>query len=286
MYGKLILATVLALAMASTACGGIILDGSGNVTNWGLTPFSSPNQSNLHQGNMWSTIQNNYAPISYPSVGRLPSGGEGYDLEELHLRIANQQVQLLLVTSTPWISQGFNLGDMMLTINGQKFGVVTQSANQGLTQGALYRLGNSGDTVGLQQVSGSYWASTAPLANDYGPNATIPNIVGPWAVSGGISPSELLGLAQISSATYNYGGAENSTFLLQYDLDISLLGLSEPGDVTAQVAWGCGNDVIRTSGGPVTAVPEPGTVFMLTAGSVFMYVSSRRKRRQQQQKKA
>jgi hypothetical protein len=284
MYGKLILAMVLALAMASTAYGGIIVDGSGNVTNWGLTPLALPNQSNLHQGNTWSTIQNNYAPISYLSGGRQPSGGEGYDLEELHLRITNQQVQLLLVTSAPWISQGFNLGDMMLTIDGQKFGVVTQSANQGLTQGALYRLGNSGDTVGIQQLSGSYWASTAILANDYGPDATISNIIGPWAVSGGISPSELLGMAQVSSTTYNYGGAENGTFLLEYDLDFSLLGLSEPGDITAQVAWGCGNDVIRTSGGPVPVVPEPGTVLMLAAGSVFMYVTSRRKRRQQKQK--
>jgi hypothetical protein len=288
MYGKLILATVLTMAMASAACGNIILDGSGNVTNWGLTPFSLPNQTNLHQGNTWSTTANNYAPINYPSIGRQPSGGEAYDLEELHVRITNQQVQFLLVASTPWVSQSwgnnFYLGDVMLSIDGQRFGVVTQSANQGLAQGALYRLGNTGDTVGIQQQGGSYWASTALVANDYGPDTTISNIVGPWAVSGSVSSSQLLGLAQISSATFNYGGSENGTFLLEYAFDTSLLGLSQPGDITAQVAWGCGNDVIRTSGGTVPTVPEPGTLLMLAAGSVFMYVSSRRKRLERRQK--
>jgi hypothetical protein len=289
MYGKLILAAVLAMAMASSACGGIILDGEGNVTNWSLTPFALSNQSNLHQGNTWSTIQNNYAPISYPSIGRQPSpgnnsGGEVYDLEELHVRITGQQVQLLLVASTPWVSQwgGNNiyLGDMMLTIDGRRFGIVTQSATQGLEQGALYRLANPGDTVGIQRQAGSYGDWTALMANDYGPNATVSNIIGPWAVSSSISTSELLGTAQISSATFNYGGSENGTFLLEYVFDIGLLGLSEPGDVTAQVAWGCGNDVIRTSGGTVPVVPEPGTVILLAAGSVFMFVSSRRQRRQ------
>ncbi|MCX5682489.1 MAG: PEP-CTERM sorting domain-containing protein [Planctomycetota bacterium] len=281
MFGKWFLATVLAMAMASAACGSIILDGSGNVTNWGLTPFSLPNQTNLHQGNTWSTIANNYAPINYPGEGRLPSGGEAYDLEELHLRITDHQVQFLVVTSAPWVNQSwgnnFYLGDMMLSINGQKFGIVTQAANQGLTQGALYRLDNPGDTVGIQPQAGSYWNYAPTVANDYGPDATVSNIVGPWAVSGGISPSELLGLAQVSSATFNYGGAENGTFLLEYTFDTSLLGLSQPGDITAQIAWGCGNDVIHTTGGPV---PEPGTILMLAAGSVFMYVSSRRKRLQ------
>ncbi|MCX5682488.1 MAG: PEP-CTERM sorting domain-containing protein, partial [Planctomycetota bacterium] len=121
-----------------------------------------------------------------------------------------------------------------------------------------------------------------------GPNATVSNIIGPWAISGGISPSEQLGLAQISSATFNYGGSENGTYLLEYTFDTSLLGLTQPGNITAQVAWGCGNDVIRTttSGGTVHAVPEPGTLLMLAAGSAYVYVTSRRKQRRQQRQKA
>jgi len=288
MHGKWILAAILTAAMASAAYGDIILDGSGNVVNWGLKPFTLPNQSNLQQGNMYSTIQNGYSPISYQSIGHQPSpglnaGGEVYDLEELHLRVVDQQVQMLLVTSTPWVTQSWGnniyLGDMMLSIDGQRFGIVTQSANQGLAQGALYRLANPGDTVGIQQQAGSYWDVTTLMANDYGPNATVSQIVGPWAVSKNISPSQLLGTAQISSATFNYGGPENGTFLVEYTFDGSLLGLGDGGTVTAQTAWGCGNDVIRTSA-PVTAVPEPGTIFLLAAGSMFTYVSSRRQRRQ------
>jgi len=288
MHGKWILAAILTAAMASAAYGDIIFDGSGNVVNWGLKPFTLPNQSNLQQGNMYSTIENGYSPISYPGVGHQPSpglsaGGEVYDLEELHLRVVDRQVQMLLVTSTPWVTQSWGnnvyLGDMMLSIDGQRFGIVTQSANQGLAQGALYRLDNPGDTVGIQQQAGSYWNSTTLMANDYGPNATVSQIIGPWAVSKNISPSQLLGTAQISSATFNYGSPENGTFLVEYSFDGSLLGISDGGTVTAQAAWGCGNDVIRTSA-PVTAVPEPGTIFLLAAGSMFMYVSSRRQRRQ------
>lgn len=287
MRNKWVLAAILTLAMASAASGSIILDGSGTVVNWGLRPFTLPNQSNLHQGDIWSTIQNNYAPINYQGVGYQPSpgntaGGEVYDLEELHVRIIDHQLQMLLVTSTPWITQSWGnniyLGDMMLTIDGQRFGVVTQSASQGLAQGSIYRLGNAGDTVGIQQQNGSYWNYPTLVANDYGPSATVANVVGPWAVSNTISPGELLGMAQVSSATFDYGGAENGTFLVEYTFDTNLLGLSQPGNVTAQTAWGCGNDVIRTAGATVPTVPEPGAMILLAAGSAFMYVSSRRKR--------
>ena len=291
MHGKWILAAVLAAAMASAAYGNIILDGSGNVVNWNLKPFTLANQANLQQGDVYSTIQNGYSPINYAGVGHQPSpglsaGGEVYDLEELHVRVVDHQLQLLLVTSTPWATTAWGnnvyLGDMMLAIDGRQFGIVTQSATQGLAQGALYRLGNPGDTVGIQQQSGSYWNVPTLMANDYGPNATVSQIIGPWAVSKTMSPGELLGMAQVSSATFNYGSPENGTFLLEFVFNTDLLGLSEPGNITARTAWGCGNDVIRTSGGTVPAVPEPGTVVLLAAGSVFMYVSSRRQRRRRQ----
>lgn len=289
MHGKWILAAVLTAAMAPAAYGSLILDGSGNVVNWNLRPFTLPNQANLQQGDMYSTIQNGYSPINFAGVGHQPSpglyaGGETYDLEELHVRVADHQMSLLLVTSTPWVAQSWGhnvyLGDLMLTIDDQRFGIVTQSATQGLAQGSIYRLANPGDTVGIQQQSGSYWNVPTLMDNDYGPNATVSQIIGPWAVSKTISPGELLGLAQVSSATFNYGSPENGTFLLEYVFDTSLLGLPQPGNITAQVAWGCGNDVIRTSGGTVPAVPEPSTVVLLAAGSLFMYVSSRRQRRQ------
>ncbi|MBM4018627.1 MAG: PEP-CTERM sorting domain-containing protein [Planctomycetes bacterium] len=286
MRSKWFLPAFLAAVLAPSA-GGMIIDSSGNIIDWGITPFSQPNGSDIHSGSLWATIQNNYAPISYPGVGREPSpgvtrGGEQYDLEELYLRIQDHQVQLLVITSSAWSTQAWGntvyLGDMFLTIDGQEFGIVTQQANAGLAQGAIYRLDSSGDTKGIQQQAGSYYNSTTLVANDYGPSATIPDIIGPWAVSGSIDPDQLLGTASMSWATYNYGGAENGTFILEYAFSGDLLGLLNPGDLTAQISWGCGNDVIRTDGPTVPVVPEPATVLLVAAGGTFVYLTSRRQR--------
>ena len=102
--------------------------------------------------------------------------------------------------------------------------------------------------------------------------------MGPWAVSGSIGAGLLIGLAGVSAATFNYGGREDGTFLLEYSFDSTLLGLMEPANLTAQVTWGCGNDVIRTQGATVPAVPEPATLFLMTAGGTFVFLTSRRQR--------
>jgi len=60
-----VLAAALAALLPATALG-MIIDSAGNITDWGLRPFSEPNQQDRHQGNLWSTIENNYSPISYP----------------------------------------------------------------------------------------------------------------------------------------------------------------------------------------------------------------------------
>ena len=286
MRGKLLLAAFLT-AVLTPGAWGMIIDSSGIVTDWGLKPFTSPNGSDIPGTNRWSTIQNNYAPIDYPGIGHQPcpgnaSGGEVYDLEELHIRVQDTRIQLLLVTSSAWSNPSwggpFYLGDMFLTVDGQKYGIVTQTDNQGLAQGAIYRLDLDGDTQGIQRQTGSYYASTALVDNDYGPQATIPQVVGPWAVSGSIDPGQLLGMAGVSAATFNYGGREDGTFLLEYSFESTLLGLAKPGNLTAQVTWGCGNDVIRTRGATVPPVPEPATLFMMAVGGTFVFLTSRRQR--------
>ena len=286
MRSKWLLAALLTAVLTPSAWG-MLMDSSGQVIDWGITPFSQANGSNIHSGNLWSTIQNDYAPIAYPGIGRQPSpgnnsGGEKYDLEELHVRVQDHVLQLLLVTSTAWNApvsgSTIYLGDMFLTIDGQKFGVVTQTGSQGLAQGAVYRLDSAGDALGIQHVSASYYNSTTLVDNDYGPKATVAQIVGDWAVNGAIDPAQLLGVATVQSATFNYGGREDGTFLLEYTLDTNLLGLQEPGDLTAQVTWGCGNDVIRTAGAPVPPVPEPATLLLMAGGGTFVYLTSKRQR--------
>lgn len=275
-----LLAAVMTVLLAGSASAGI-MDSAGNVTDWGLTPFSQPNQSDVQYGNRWSTISNDYSPINYPGVGHQPSpglnsGGEAFDLEELHVRSVGQWLQALVVTSsalsTVVSGETYYLGDLFLTINGNQYGIVTQSANQGLAAGSVYRLTGSGDVRILQSVSRSYASSTTLVDNDYGPNATIPEVAGPWAVNGSISADQLLGAATIRTDTFNYGGSEDQTFLIEYTLNTALLGLSGPLDLTTKITWGCGNDVIRNQ---AHGVPEPATVGLLAFGAVFFALNRR-----------
>ena len=286
MRSKLILAAFLT-AVLTPGAWGMIIDSSGNVTDWGLKPFTSPNGSDIPGINRWATIQNDYAPINYPDVGYQPSpgnnnGGEVFDLEELHVRVQDGLVQLLLVTGSGWSTQAwggtFYLGDMFLTVDGRKYGIVTQTDSQGLAQGAIYRLDLDGDTQGIQQQPGSYYALTTLVDNDYGPKATVSQVVGPWAVSGNIGAGQRIGMAGVTAATFNYGGREDGTFLVEYSFDSTLLNLMEPANLTAQTTWGCGNDVIRTQGATVPVVPEPVTLLLMAVGGTFVFLTSRRQR--------
>jgi len=275
----LAVAVVACLSLAAPALG-MIIDGSGKVTDWGVTPFTLPNQANQYQNGLSFTISNNYSPISYPGIGYEPSpglasGGEACDLEEMYLRVSNNQLQLLTVASSlgvPAYGNTFYMGDVFVTIGGQQFGIVTQVANQGLDAGAVYQISGTGDVVTLQTGTGSYYGSTALVANDYGPPATIPSIAGPWAVKSTINSSLFLGSATVNTETFNYGGAENGTVLLEYLIDLNTLGLADGprGTVEAHQTTGCGNDVIQ--------VPEPATLGVLATGTILCFLAARRKK--------
>ena len=275
----LAVAVVACLSLAVPALG-MIIDGSGTVTDWGVTPFTLPNQANQYQNGLSFTISNNYSPISYPGIGHEPSpglasGGEACDLEEMYLRFSNNQLQILTVASStgvPAYGNTFYLGDVFVTLGGQQFGIVTQAANQGLDAGSVYRISGAGDVVTLQAATGSYYGSTALVANDYGPPATIGSIAGPWAVKKTINSSLLLGSAAVKSATFDYGGAENGTFLFEYLVDLNTLGLAGGpwGTIKAHQTTGCGNDVIQ--------VPEPATLGILATGTALCFLAARRKK--------
>ncbi len=276
---KLVVAFVLCLAGSAPALG-MIIDGSGTVTDWSVTPFSLTNQANQYTGGLRYTISNNYSPIAYPGIGHEPSpgltaGGEACDIEEIYVRFTGGQMQVLLVasaTGVPAYGNTFRLGDLFVTAGGQQFGIVTQQANQGLTAGSVYGISGAGDYVTLQSGTGSYLNNTQLVQNDYGPNATIAQVAGPWAVKGSISNSLFLGSATVTSAQFNYGGAENGTFLFEYLVDMNFLGLgAPPQDFQAHMATGCGNDVIQ--------VPEPATMALFGFGTVaFVLVRNRQRR--------
>lgn len=275
-------------AMMATGAQAMLMDSSGNIVDWGLTPFSLQNQSDVQTGNTWSTISNDYSPINYPGIGHQPSPGgttgEPYDLEEMHMRVTGSQLQVLVVTSSalsvPSSAGTLYLGDLFLTVNNERFGIVTQHANQNLAAGAVYRINGDADTVILQQQSNSYAGNNTLVDNDYGDPATIAQVSGPWAVKGGIGAGQWVGNADLSTATFNYGGREDGTFLIEYRMDLDTLGLGllDTLDLTTKITWGCGNDVIRVHGVDTPTTPEPATLALLAAGAAMTWITRRRRR--------
>jgi hypothetical protein len=276
-------AATAAMLVGSQAAIGLNLDSQGHVTDWDLTPFSRPNQSDLYTAGVWSTMSNDYSPVSFPGIGHFPAPGdpEGkcFDLEEIHLRYVNQHLEILVVTASPWaaVSNGnaYHLGDLFLSVNGQQYGVVTQLANTSLAAGSVYQIGSSADVVALESYSGSWIHYTKPVHNDYGPDAPVATVTGPWAVASGIGIGQFQGAASLHSAMFDYGGTGNGTFLLEYTLDPTLLGLqTASGNVSAQLAWGCGNDVIRVQAN-LTPTPEPASLALLAVGASLVAAARR-----------
>lgn len=265
-----------AMSFGVSSASALTLDASGNVTDWGVTPFSNSVPLGVAGVN-----GNNYSPINYPNgVGHNPSPGgatgEKFDLEGLYARRDGQQVQVLLVASSLFQATAgnhtYNLGDLMIDVdnnNSFDFGVVTQqgNANNGLTAGGLYDI----DTArGLQHISGSYYQ-----------NNSVTSQIGDWAVLTG----SLLSQNAIQTTSFNYAG-ESNTYLYEYTF--TLAEDLQYHDLYMQFAWGCGNDMIglnidaleppTTDGGPSPATPEPATAALSLLALGGLAAASRRRR--------
>jgi hypothetical protein len=268
----------LSLGLASPSSA-LIIDGSGNVSDWGLTPqLGSANNSYSQLSNdIFSTRANNYAPIDYPGLGYTPSGGEPWDLEEMHVRFTSSALQVLTVASSPmsFNSGGnqFRLGDLFLTVGGYRFGMITQNSTAGLTPGSIYQIASNSDLIKLDSVA-SYLGYSNIVANDYGPNDTVENIAGPWAVGSSINPAQLVGSGTISTGSFSYGGAEDATNFIEYTINLSpsILAQLNGQSFLAKQTISCGNDVIQVGG----VVPEPASLGLVVVGATMMLWRRRR----------
>lgn len=274
---SIIIAIVVFAAAGSSFAS--LVDVNGTVSGWGITPFSQTNgqyADSLHR--TYSTISNNYSPINYPSVGHLPSPGgstgELFDLEEMHLRITDAgQLQVLVVTSSPMVAQAsgtWYLGDLMLNVNGVKYVVVTQDvssggAARGYTAGDVIAAGSASNLLKLQSDSHSYLGNNTLVANDYGPNAKVEDVAGPWQVVTGLTP---IASGAIETDTHSYTD-EAGTYLIQYTVNLSDLTSATDLSINAHIVWGCGNDVIEVEAANVSNVPEPATMALLSIGGLM-----------------
>jgi hypothetical protein len=267
---------LLVLGLGVNNASALTLNGVGEVTDWGLTPFT-----NTAPAGVTATYGNNYSPINYPNgIGHQPSPGgttgEKFDLEGLYARRDGNQVQVLLVSSSLFQATAngytFNLGDLMIDVGNDgsfDLGVVTQTsnANNGLVAGGLYDITT---TRGLQEKPGSYYQ-----------NSSVVNQIGAWAVQSGT----LLGQHDILTQSFSYLGEAN-TWLYEFAFDLTDDLLYE--DLRMQFAWGCGNDVISLvlEGLDIPTItvfelppaPEPASALLGAMGLGGLLLASRRRR--------
>jgi len=278
---RLSILAAVALAAAITAeagAGTLGVDANGTVVDWGVTPFSQANGV-VASGPTFHAIANDYAPINYPGgVGRVPSPdgqtGEKFDLEELHGRLTEDgMLEVLLVTSSPWTADAagstWRLGDLFVTVDDQTFAVVTQSAGRGYAAGDVFAVAGEGDVALLEDKPQGYLHKDALVENDYGPDAPVRDVAGPWQLVDGLPSGQKLGAAALAWASHDYAG-EAGTFLLEYTIDLGTIGAPATFDLGVHVAWGCGNDVIEAGTTLLTPIPEPATAMLLGIGGIAM----------------
>lgn len=284
---KLTAITMLALGILTAAASALTVAPDGTVVDWGLKPFTQANGSYAGAG-VYSTIANDYAPIDFPRYGYVPSPGgstgEDFDLEEMHARLLGDRLDVLLVNSGGTYEDGFYLGDLMVSTVGGQFAVISRGRYRDYDTGDVIEIINANDVHQLQDRSGTYLYNNTLVENDYGPDAKIRDIAGPWQVKDGLM-SQLMGFtADVSKVTYNYGGDEDNTYLIEYSMTIpGLDALLAFGGIELHQTWGCGNDVLKLEFAPEPAssngTPVPTPVGGAAIAGLLGLMAMRRRRR-------
>ncbi len=189
----------------------------------------------------------------------------------MHARVSGATLEVLLVSSSDYAASAsgttYLLGDLLINTDADsafEYGLILNN-HDGLTRGQLYQIST---TRGLQQIPGSYW--------------NVPSVtsqVGPW----GVLTGTLIDTYSFDpSVTHSYAGEAN-TYLKQFSLELADLGLNpnDPLSLAFQLAWGCGNDVIRLTGEyqpeNIPGVPEPTTAALGTVALAGLILARRRR---------
>lgn len=269
---KYLISALVVLAALSSAHA-LTVGAGGQVTNWGITPFSNwgPPANVISNGGQ----DNNWSPINYPSgVGHQPSPGgatgELFDLEALYARQNGDNFEALLITSMPLyttLSAGgyhYRLGDLFIDMDNDDtydMVLITQDTNgQGFVGGELRKVSEVYGIIGHDSGYGGY-PDIAEQAN-------------PFSLKSG----SLLATGTLSSAFYNYSNGTEPTWIYEWSVPFGDLSLTQGETLKLHMTVECGNDLIEVSGTPLGQpnVPEPMTLVL--AGSALAALARRARR--------
>ena len=237
-------AIIAIFLFTATLAYGYAIDG--NLTDWGVTPFSD-----------WApaspTAQ--WAEGNHTGSGAYPNGGEAFDIEALYADMDEDFLYIAIVFSMPpegvddpyGRDRHYFAGDIALDLDDD------DSTGE---DGFEFAIGTHADNIG--QII-------------YLPDWSLPNGSVGFPVNG---PSDAEGGLHVGDAVMAYvnagdlEGNDTDTFIIETAVALSDLGNAE--DYEVHFTLDCGNDLLEVSGfAPTQAIPEPGTIAIIGAGLAF-----------------
>jgi hypothetical protein len=245
---KLLIAVVFLSFMAVTPAFGQF---SWQIHDFGSGPFDHNND--------WSPVD--YSQIfphmdaNVPSPGNLGEGGEKFDLEGLFFAQKDNQIHIgltnsfgLMAHSSSW-HENLPLGDIFFGFDGESYQYAID-----VSQGTIV------------QVESYYTISDNPfgLNGTYAGYGIDDEIGGTFIESGNV----LGNLSDFSHSTFNMGGDEYNTHVLEFAFDASLIsGFGASQTVSFHNTLACGNDVMNET---FATIPEPTTMILFGIGLLGM----------------
>jgi hypothetical protein len=238
-----IIYAVMAVMFCSSAMSWAAYTIDGDLSDWGVTPFTDWVPDSL-TADFWETDNiNEYSANGYE---------EGYEFEASYFDDDLDNLYFAVVTSyeIPWLDEPqFVIGDLGIDLNDD-FSVTTHGVVSGLEYAVRVSSANMGDVVQDPTWSGtSYWDGFWPGEGMQGSPLQATN-------------GTVIGSASIAYQAYDFGGDEDDTYILEIAIDRSLLPSLMIGDlVTSHITQWFGDDSINLTG-VVDYIPAPGAILL------------------------